>query len=119
MNVLNKVAEMLAGTSIGDIDINGVDGDVISILQSQGLITIENNIICYPYKVKSFGEYCFKVFLQCPEDMRLGQWATVLFSRKFPDVKVPDDFPKNIDPFYDDSRLPEFLDFVAEYQHDF
>jgi hypothetical protein len=115
MNVLNKVAEMLAGTSIGDIDINGVDGDVISILQSQGLITIENNIVCYPYKVKSFGEYCFKVFLQCPEDMRLGQWATVLFSRKFPDVKVPED----IDPFYNDSKLPEFIDFAAQYRLSF
>ena len=93
----------------GDIDINGVDGDVISILQS------ENNIVCYPYKVKSFGEYCFRVFLQCPEDMRLGQWAFVLFSRKFPDVKVPE----NIDPFYDDSLLPEFLDFAAQYRLSF
>ena len=117
MNVLNKVAEMLAGTSIGDIDINGVDGDVIAILKSQGLITIENNIICYPYKVKSFGEYCFKVFLQCPENMRLGQWAFVLFNHKFPDIKVP--YGGDLDPFYDDSKLPQFLDFVAEYQHDF
>lgn len=112
MNMLSKVAEMLAGTFISDIDMNGVDGDVISILKSQGLITIENNIICYTYKVKSFGEYCFKVFLQCPENMRLGQWAIVLLSRKFPDVKVPE----NIDPFYNDSLLPEFLDFVAQYR---
>ena len=115
MNVLSKVAEILAGTSIGDIDTNGVDGDVIDILQSQGLINIENNTICYPYKVESFGEYCFKVFLEYPEDMRLGQWAAVLFSGKFPDVVIPE----NIDPFYSDSKLPEFLNFVAEYQHDF
>ena len=112
MNVLNKVAEMLAGTFIGDIDTNGVDGDVIAILKSHGLITIEKDIICYPYKVKSFGEYCFKVFLQCPEDMRLGQWAVVLFGRVFEDIKVPED----IDPFYNDSLLPEFLDFVAQYR---
>lgn len=115
MNLLQNIAEMLDGTPLSEVDIKGVDGDIVEILQSQDLIHISNGNITCPYKVKSYGQYLMKVFLCCPDNQRLGQWAHHLFSRKFPEV----DIPEEIDPFYRDDNLPAFLEFVSEYKSDF
>ena len=115
MNLLQMIAENLDGVSTEGLDIRGVDGDVLEILQTQGLIEIRNNKVICPYKVGSYGEYLMKVFLACPPEQRLGQWALNLFVEKFPSVDVTED----LDPFYNDSLLGEFLEFVSEYKHDF
>lgn len=115
MNLLQMIAENLDGVSTEGLDIKGVDGDILEILQSQNLIQIRNSKIFCPYKVESYGNYLMKVFLECPEHLRLGQWAVVLFNGKFPKVKI---FPE-IDPFNQDDNLPRFLEFVAKYASEF
>lgn len=114
MNVAHELADRLDDVPMALIDTTGIDHDLVQILIAAGLITVKGGVMHSIYKAKSFGEFCTRIFLNCPVEMRLGQWATVLFVRKFPEVIIPAD----IDPFNDSEKLPQFLDFAAEYTYD-
>lgn len=61
----------------------------------------------------TYAEYVVAIFGLRPREQRRGQWAFNVLSAQRPDLA---EFVRasGLDPFYEDSRMNDFLDFVGE-----
>lgn len=54
--------------------------------------------------------FCSDAYQNKKSHLRWGQTLYNTCKKMFPDIVIPE----NIDPFYDDQKIPEFLKFILE-----